>query len=322
MVLAAVRRTLERRRLIEPGMRVLAACSGGPDSAAMLLALARLSSELDFELYAASVDHGLRPDSARDAAAAEAQARMLGVPFEALSVRVEAGASIQAAAREARYAALLAAARSVKAQRIAVGHTREDQAETVLMRLLRGAGLTGLSAIEPLREDGVARPLIDCARAEVQAFARAHFREIASDPANRDERFERVRVRHHLLPALLAEDKRVVEHLAELADDARDAASVLQAASRSVLERCRREAGSLGISELVVEAPAIRRGVLRLWAEHVSGERLGRAHMTQLDDLLLRGGEVWLPGGYAARRTSDQTQLEMTLTADAARGGR
>src|SRR5262245_8818481 len=130
--------------MIPRDARVLCACSGGPDSAAMLVALARLAPELGFELVAASVDHGLRADAAHDVAIASRQAAALQVPFHALRIEVAAGASIQAQARSARYEALLRLAAELGASRVAVGHTRDDQAETVLARLLRGSGLVGL----------------------------------------------------------------------------------------------------------------------------------------------------------------------------------
>jgi len=202
-------------------MRVLAACSGGPDSAAMLLALARLANELDFGLEAASVDHGLREDAARDVEIAAEQAASAGVPFHGLRVEVAAQGSLQAAARSARYAALHELAVRLGAARIAVGHTLDDQAETVLLRVLRGSGLSGLAGVTPRRADGVIRPLIDCRRADVAAFAASRCTRIANDPSNVDARFERVRIRSEVLPRLSAENPVVVEHLADLADEAR-----------------------------------------------------------------------------------------------------
>ncbi|HMI89850.1 MAG TPA: tRNA lysidine(34) synthetase TilS, partial [Polyangiales bacterium] len=140
MIVARVRRTLRERGLLEAGGRVLCACSGGPDSAALLVALAQLQVELDFTLEAASVDHGLRADAGLDVEIARDQARSVGVPFHALRVQVSSEGSLQAAARSARYGALHGLAASISASRLALGHTRDDQAETVLMRVLRGAG--------------------------------------------------------------------------------------------------------------------------------------------------------------------------------------
>jgi tRNA(Ile)-lysidine synthase len=298
-VLAQVRRTIEARELILPGARVLCACSGGPDSAALLVALARLAPELGFSVEVASVDHGLRPDAVRDVAIAGAQAESLGLPFHPLKVQVSPGGSLQAKARAARYASLKACAAALGATRIAVGHTRDDQAETVLLRLLRGSGLRGLGAIDPRRRDGVVRPLIDCDRAEAHQLARASFREIALDPSNHDPRFERVRIRAHVLPALLAEDPRLTGHLADLADEAREVRSPLRAAAVGLVEHARvpgAEAESLRISVLAERPAQLRRAALREWLEQRGVAPVARAHLLELDHVLLtQRGHVWLP---------------------------
>lgn len=298
-MLGQVRRTIVARALIPPGARVLCACSGGPDSAALLVALARLAPELGFSVEAASVDHGLREQAARDVALARAQAESLGLPFHPLKVHVSLGGSLQAKARAARYAALQARAAELGATRIAVGHTRDDQAETVLLRLLRGSGLRGLGAIDPKRPDGVIRPLIDCDRTQVHQLARASFAEIALDPSNQDLRFERVRIRAHVLPVLLAEDPRLVRHLADLADEAREVRSPLRAAAVGLVERARvpgAEAESLRISVLADRPAQLRRAALREWLEQLGIAPLARAHLLELDHALLeRRGHVWLP---------------------------
>ena len=176
MILARVRRTIRERGLVEPGMRVLAACSGGPDSGAMLVALARLGAELDFTLEAASVDHGLRAEAAADVAIAREQAAAAGVrvPCAAASTverdRLAAGGRARRALRGAAGARARDAARSASPS----ATRRTTRPRPSLLRVLRGAGLAGLSGIEPLRADGVMRPLIDCRRADVLAFATQH----------------------------------------------------------------------------------------------------------------------------------------------------
>jgi tRNA(Ile)-lysidine synthase len=147
----AVRDTVRRRALLAPADRVLVALSAGPDSTALAAVLAELRDAGEVgPLHALHVDHGLRPGAEEDAAcAAEACAR-LGIAFARTAVRVAPG-NVQAEARRARYAALRAEAARVGASRIATGHTRTDQAETVLLRLLRGAGARGLAGIPPRR---------------------------------------------------------------------------------------------------------------------------------------------------------------------------
>lgn len=290
-------------------MRVLAACSGGPDSAAMLVALARLGTDLGFELEAASVDHGLRPGSAADVDIARAQADACGVAFHPLSVRVSRSGSLQASARAARYRALSDLAARRGAARIAVGHTQEDQAETVIMRILRGAGIFGLSGIEPLRRDGVIRPLLDCRRAEVAAFAEQHCSIIARDPSNRDQGRERVRVRSQVLPLLEREDAAVVEHLSDLADEARGLFPALAKDAEALLRSALQPDGSIGLSIFVRAPEAVRTLALRHWLARETGITPGRAHLRQLARANERAVEVWLPDGWVARSGADRLFL-------------
>src|SRR5512142_114461 len=184
----AVLGTARRRRLFGPPDVVLVAVSAGPDSTALLGALAALRDRGELAGVAAlHVDHGLRPGGAEDAACAAAACARLGVPFESVAVRVTAG-NVQAEARRARYAALRAAAARSGASRIATGHTRTDQAETVLLRLLRGAGARGLAGIPP-RRGSIVRPLIDRSRAEGIAFCARAGLAWRDDPTNATPRF-------------------------------------------------------------------------------------------------------------------------------------
>jgi tRNA(Ile)-lysidine synthase len=300
-MIARVRRTLLDRGLIAPGMRVLAACSGGPDSGAMLVALRRLSSELGFSLEAASVDHGLREGAKVDLATARAQAAAAGVPFHALQVSVPGSASLQAEARAARYGALLGLAAHIGAARIAVGHTRDDQAETVMLRILRGSGLLGLRGIDPSRPDGVIRPLIDCRRAEVAAFAQRHCPEIASDPSNVDQRFGRSRVRADVLPLLEREDPAIVEHLADLAEEARALSAALRPNAEALLALSIQANDIIDVSTWASSPASIRRLALRIWLERATGEALRRSHLAAVDRATSAPGEIWLSAGWVVR---------------------
>ncbi|MET0388269.1 MAG: tRNA lysidine(34) synthetase TilS [Polyangiales bacterium] len=300
MLISRVRRTIETRALITRGSVVVCACSGGPDSAALLACLARLADELGFALHAASVDHGLRPEAAADVRIAQRQAEHVGVPFHALAIAVPAGGSLQARARELRYAALAELAQRLGAARIAVGHTQDDQAETVLARMLRGAGLWGLAAISPRRSDGVVRPLIDCRRSDVHQFARRSFTALAEDLSNVNPRFERVRIRSHVVPTLEMEDRALVRHLAQLAEDARDCMALVDTLAEALLGQCMTGAETLEISELVSQPATLRRAVLRQFVDRSTGLPIGRAELAQLDQVLCRDrGEVWLSAGYS-----------------------
>jgi len=199
----AVATAADRRAVILPGETVLVACSGGPDSTALLDALARLAPPRGWHLAVAHVDHGLRPGSASDAEVVAALASARGLDFRALRVQVEPGGSVQDHARVARHRALRAEAARVGAAVIALGHTADDQAETVLMRLLAGASPAGLPAMAG-RERGLVRPLLRVWRDATIAYCAALAIVPLTDPSNADRRFLRSRVRLEVIPALEA----------------------------------------------------------------------------------------------------------------------
>jgi tRNA(Ile)-lysidine synthase len=293
---------------------VLVACSGGPDSQALLHVLASLAPELGIALSAASVNHGLRAEADADVAVAAGLAATLGVPFEALRVEVRKGPSLQAQARAARYHALLTCAAERGAQCVAVGHTLDDQAETVLERLLRGSGIDGLAGVEPRRADGVIRPLIDAPRRLVRAYVAAAQLPVAMDPSNDNPRFLRVRLRSQVLPALGAENPRVAQHLAALADDARALRALVAREADRALSRV---AGDFrALSE---ESALARRSALKLHVERVTGTALRRTHLLALDRMLSAGGQVRLPGDFVAS-LSDEGHLVVEKVAKRGRG--
>ena len=182
----------------------------------------------------AHVDHGLRPGSATEAELVGRLAGDRGLAFRALSVQVEAGASLQDRARSARHAALRAEASRVGAGVIALGHTADDQAETVLMRALSGASPKSLLAMAE-RERGLARPLLRVWREATVAYCAALGLEVLEDPSNADPRFLRSRVRHEIIPALEA-----------VFPGARRRLAVLAERQRRLLESTSAEAGPSG----------------------------------------------------------------------------
>jgi len=224
-MLSTVLRTIATRALFERGDRVIVAVSGGPDSMALLHALWEVRDRLGLILEVAGVDHGLRPAAAEELAVVRARAEALGLPFVGLAVDVarhRRGASLQDAARRARLGALAALATERGARRVALGHQADDQAETVLFRIVRGTGLAGLQGI-PYRRDPFVRPLLDLRRAEILRYLRRRSIPFVDDPSNADLRFARARIRHRHLPALAEENPRVAEALVALAAAARDA---------------------------------------------------------------------------------------------------
>ncbi len=222
-----IRPTLRRHAMLAGGERVLIAVSGGADSVALLAALVAIAPSLRLELHVLHVDHQLRPESSRDAGFVMDFAQRLGVPAEVARVRVAPGGSLEASARAARHGALEAAAARVGATHIALGHTADDQAETVLMRLLEGAGVRGLAAIPPVR-GRIIRPLIETRRRDVEAALHAGGLDWVEDETNRDLKFLRNRVRHELLPLLASGyDGDVVPALTRTAALAREATQAL-----------------------------------------------------------------------------------------------
>jgi tRNA(Ile)-lysidine synthase len=213
----AVTTAVDRRGVITPGEHVLIACSGGPDSAALLDALARLAPPRRWRLSVAHVDHGIRSGSVVEADGVARLAADRGLPFRALSVTVAAGSSLQDRARTARHSALRAEAARVGATAIALGHTADDQAETVLMRALSGASPAGLLAMAE-RERGLVRPLLRVWREATIAYCAALGLQPLDDPSNADPRFLRSRVRHEVIPALEAVFPGARRRLVVLAD--------------------------------------------------------------------------------------------------------
>jgi tRNA(Ile)-lysidine synthase len=308
MITSTVRRTVRERGLVSPGDHVLVACSGGPDSTALLHVLHRLRGELGITICAASIDHGLRPESASEVEQVSALASHLGVPFYGARVEVtKQGASIQGQARELRYDALREIARAHGATGIAVGHSQDDQAETVLARILRGAGIRGLGAIEPRRADGVIRPLLDCRRSDLRAYVLDRGLPFIDDPSNHQRDFERVRIRHEVLPVLLAEDFRLVEHLSALGDEGAEVNAYLDAQLPQLPPQGER---TIAIKTLAQIAPPIRIRWLRRWIAQETGLTPNRSHLVDIGRLLTGQGEVLLGSGWSARRQSGGLSLE------------
>ena len=199
-----VLQTIRRHGLLRGGDIVLAAVSGGPDSVALLDVLCALRVTLGLSLACAHVHHGLRPEADGDAEFVERLADRLDVPFHlerAMVRRAPPWEGLQAEARRARYAALAVRASALNATRIATGHTADDQAETVLMRLLEGAGPRGLAGIAPARGAFI-RPLLETPRDDILAHLRSRGLGWVEDATNRDRRFLRNRVRHEVVPFL------------------------------------------------------------------------------------------------------------------------
>jgi tRNA(Ile)-lysidine synthase len=199
-------RTVRARRLFEPGQHLLVAISGGPDSVALLALLHRLAGSWRLTLTAAHCNYGLRGDeSEEDERFVAALCRRLDVPLIVRRLDVRSGGrrgSLQAAARELRYRAFLDIARECGADRVVLGHTADDQAETVLLWMLRGAGLTGFAGMPAARDETIVRPLYDSTREEVLSYLSQSGLSYRRDSTNDKPLYARNRVRHEVLPVL------------------------------------------------------------------------------------------------------------------------
>ncbi len=302
-LLQQVHRTIRRHQLLTRGQHVLVAVSGGPDSAALFAALVNLSDRLHLRITAAHFDHHLRgAESERDRQVAEELARRLGTPLLVGSAGHSlAGPNLEARARSARYAFLKQVARERECSAVATGHTLDDQAETVLLRVLRGTSLDGLRAIAPRRRDGIIRPLIECRRSAVLDFVREQGLPFAHDSSNDDVRFTRNRLRHQVMPLLEALNPRVRERLATLAELARTGTACIDEYEEALCGESSRQR-RLHLTDLKALPQNLRFHVARRWLGGQRGSLRGLSwhHHAALDRLLRSSrpnSEVILPGG-------------------------
>jgi len=299
------------------GGLVLAACSGGQDSLALAAALAFVAPRAGLRAGAVTVDHGLQDGSAARALAVAGTLRELGLdPVRVATVTVDGAGGPEAAARAARYAALSAAAAEAGAVAVLLGHTLDDQAETVLLGLARGSGARSLAGMAP-RRGLFLRPLLGVRRS-VTGEACAELGLAAwSDPHNADRRFARVRVRLDALPALEAAlGPGVAEALVRTADQLRDDADVLEKIATAERERAD---SPLSAASLAVLPGAVRTRVLRsaALAAGCPAGALTASHIARIEELVTdwRGQQgVDLPGGVRAARRSGEVLFESRAT--------
>lgn len=316
----AVRRVLAP---LEPGSRVMVACSGGTDSLALLTATVFEARVAALHVIGVTVDHGLQDGSAERAARVVGQMAVLGV-HETASARVDVDAANlgpEAAARQARYAVLEEMCERLGAAVVLLGHTRDDQAETVLLGLSRGSGGRAIAGMRRAF-DAFRRPLLDISRADTAAACAAEGIEVWDDPHNHDPRFTRVRVRHHVMPMLESElGPGVAAALARTADLVRPDMDFLDGLAAEALLEVEAPGtdhpGTLDVSLLGELARPVRTRVLRLAAIHAGAipADLFHEHVVGLERLVTdwRGQKgIDLPGHVTAYR--DGTHLAFRRT--------
>ncbi|HYA88598.1 MAG TPA: tRNA lysidine(34) synthetase TilS [Nitrospirota bacterium] len=314
--------------MLEPGDRVVISVSGGPDSVCLLSVLHALAAELKISLHIAHLDHMFRgKESADEARFVDNLARKLGIPATIERIDVPAfcrarGLSPQAGAREVRYSFLNRVAQATGAGRIATGHTATDQAETFLMRLLRGAGVAGLSAIPPLRGN-IIRPLIESTRDEVLEYLRGAGLTFVTDPSNAKPYYARNRIRLELIPVLKRFNPRIEETLASVAGLLRDedeaTAAHLATAMQCIITNGK-DVTSLVRDKFNGLPLAFRRRIFRAMIA-MAGLNPSELSLVQTDEALAfmatsqSGRSLSLPGGLQLVREYDQFVISAASTA-------
>ncbi len=308
---------------VRPADHLLVAVSGGPDSIALLVALAELARTGGWRVTAAHVDHGLRgPEGATERAAVATVAASLGVALVERRLALTPGSGLEVRARRARRRALVSMAEQAGATRIALGHTADDQAETVLLRLLRGAGRGGLGAMRAAR-GRLLRPLLASTRADVRHFLADRRVAFALDRSNAELRHARNRLRRLVMPILAAEfNPRVGPALAALAarlHDEDDLLEALAAARRDGLV----EDGRLAVA-VADEPPALGRRIVRAWLENGTRAGVTAEHVERVLALTRSTGRgtVGLPhaahvlreGSHLVRRGSERPAAAFCLS--------
>ena len=295
-----------------PDATVLVALSGGADSVALTAAVAFEAAKLGVRAVTLTVDHGLQEASADAASEAASVARALGLEARVVRVEVSGEGGPEAAARDARYGALTAEAGLVNAGTVLVGHTLDDQAETVLLGLARGSGATSLQGMPAVSElaPGVAlvRPLLEVRRATTRAACAAEHLSFWDDPHNADARFARVRVRERVLPVLEAElgpgiAAALARTAAQLREDAEAFEEMIDETIEDIVEHA--EAGiSVSAAALAANPAALRHRIIRHVVAAEFGVSLTRAQTLEVSRLVTHWsgqGPIDLPGCRARR---------------------
>ena len=317
--------SVKRHRLLSNGDRVLVAVSGGADSVALLHVLYDLRAELELELEIAHLQHGIRGEEAReDARFVVRMAANLGLPVHLKEINLrqtksDAGkGNLEALAREERYRFFTSVAREQGISKVATAHTQDDQAETVLMWFLRGAGrkgLGGMSAITHLKVGlTVIRPLLDISKAEILEFLQERRIAYRFDQTNQDTQLLRNWIRLTLIPQLKERfDPHLPVRLAQQSQILRDEDAVLEGLAGLELDQMRRGKG-LNRDLLVKQNKAMQRRILRRWIAECRGHLRGIdfAHMEDFLELISVGppqGRLSIPGGWELIKEYERVRL-------------
>ena len=303
--------TIKKYALIEKGEKILIGVSGGPDSLTLLLQLVSLKPKMELALHVAHIDHALRMNSGTDALFVESLSRRLNIPVSITRLNPELTqrkGSLEEICREARLDFLIKTAKKIKANKIALGHNLDDQAETVLMRLLRGTGLSGLSGISVKRKiKGIIfiRPLLEISRSKIDQYLKRKGIKPCFDQTNKEDLFFRNKIRHKLIPLLKNRfNPNIVKILSNLAESSSyDYEYLNQVAKRSLGGNTSR----LNLKKIIKLHPAILRLKIRQAIVSVQGDtrRISFTHIKEIEDLLFcrpTGSVVDLPKGTSVQK--------------------
>ena len=313
-----VLQTIEEHHLIKPGDRLILGLSGGPDSLCLLDILARLQVKLNFKLYALHVNHQIRGEEANeDMRAAIAMCKDLMVPItvkvaDIPSIAKEQGIGEEEAGRKVRYQALRVKARRIKEEnpgchvKLVLAHNKDDQAETVLMRILRGTGVHGLAAMEYERADGLIRPLLDVPRVDIEDYCFHHNLKPRLDSSNQNLEYMRNRLRLRLIPVLEREfNPNLKDSLVRLADMAREDDNYINSVAKKFLPRLDMDNDwdCMPRSQLAKMDPSVAKRVIKLMFDRIGMKQDFTAlHMNRLLEAINSDGPATIEfsGKYKA----------------------
>ncbi len=320
-----VKNTILRHGMIDRNDCVVVAVSGGPDSVCLLHILYELRDELEAGLVVAHFDHGLRPnEDAQETRFVKTMTDSLSLPFytEKADRPLQPGkGSLEEKARQARYGFLLNVLERCHAQKIATGHTLNDQAETVLMRLLRGSGISGLSGIPPIRDNVIIRPMIEIGRDAIVSFLECKGLVYLTDASNLQTGYMRNKIRWELLPILQEYQPRIIDILGKTGDILKLDSEWLDSAAIDWFgknAKCMEGANvQIPLYFFTKAPPALRNRVIRQAIKTIRGNlrRVNQRHINAVNQLAKRDRPqafVNLPHGLRVRRAVDHMVFDLT----------
>lgn len=323
-IIDRVKKTISTNSLICKGDAVLVALSGGSDSVAMLHMLKQLSDEMEFEIFAAHINHGIREEADDDEKFVVGLCQKLKIDCFVKKINVkkyakENSMSEELAGRKIRYDFFDEVMKKNHIDKLATAHNKNDCAESILLHMFRGCGIDGMCGIPVMRDGYVIRPIIDIEKKEVEEYCRENGLEFVVDKTNFKTDYTRNKVRLKIIPEIENEiNSNFVNTLTENSEIFRQTRSFIDKYSRSVYEKTVTD-GKLAVSQLVKEDIIIIKNVIQLLFKDYtrSSQNLSKAYIDEISELILKGKSsktINLPGGTSARIEYDSLYFEKTNT--------